>query len=104
MRLSNAWVRLTPPTNLNWILYSRPVSGSVKYGKGLVDVFIIDLGIVGFTRWRKIIPELIAANVMRHHIRGAGLFVHAMSHNLGQALAMSLVSKVSPAKAPALII
>ena len=31
--------------------------------KGLVDVFIIDLGIVGFTRWRKVMPELVAAGV-----------------------------------------
>jgi len=31
--------------------------------KGLVDVFIIDLGIVGFTRWRTVMPELVAAGV-----------------------------------------
>jgi L-alanine-DL-glutamate epimerase-like enolase superfamily enzyme len=29
----------------------------------LVDVFVMDLGIVGFTRWRKIMPELIKAGV-----------------------------------------
>lgn len=32
-------------------------------GKGLVDVFIIDLNIVGFSRWRTVMPELIAAGV-----------------------------------------
>ena len=32
--------------------------------KQLVDVFIIDLGIVGFTRWRKVMPELIRSNVL----------------------------------------
>jgi D-galactarolactone cycloisomerase len=31
--------------------------------KGLVDVFIIDLNIVGFSRWRTVMPELIEANV-----------------------------------------
>ena len=31
--------------------------------KGLVDVFIIDLGVVGFTRWRRIMPELVEAGV-----------------------------------------
>ena len=31
--------------------------------KGLVDVFLLDLGIVGFTRWRRVMPELIAAGV-----------------------------------------
>jgi L-alanine-DL-glutamate epimerase-like enolase superfamily enzyme len=31
--------------------------------KGLVDVFVIDLGIVGFTRWRKVMAELEAAGV-----------------------------------------
>jgi len=29
----------------------------------LVDVFVLDLGIVGFTRWRKLMPELIAAGI-----------------------------------------
>ena len=29
----------------------------------LVDVFVMDLGIVGFTRWRKIMPELVKAGV-----------------------------------------
>ena len=32
--------------------------------KGLVDVFLLDLGIVGFTRWRNIMPKLIDANVL----------------------------------------
>jgi len=32
-------------------------------GKGLVDVFIIDLNIVGFTRWRRVMPELMSAGV-----------------------------------------
>ena len=32
--------------------------------KGLVDVFLLDLGIVGFTRWREIMPKLIDANVL----------------------------------------
>lgn len=32
--------------------------------KGLVDCFVIDLGIVGFTRWRKVMPELAAAEVV----------------------------------------
>ena len=32
--------------------------------KGLVDVFIIDLGIVGFTRWRRVMPELEKASVL----------------------------------------
>ena len=31
--------------------------------KGLVDVFVIDLNIVGFTRWRGVMPELEAAGV-----------------------------------------
>jgi D-galactarolactone cycloisomerase len=29
----------------------------------LVDVFVLDLGIVGFTRWRKLMPELISAGI-----------------------------------------
>ena len=29
----------------------------------LVDVFVLDLGIVGFTRWRKLMPELIEAGI-----------------------------------------
>ena len=29
----------------------------------LVDVFVLDLGIVGFTRWRKLMPELIKAGI-----------------------------------------
>jgi len=29
----------------------------------LVDVFLLDLGIVGFTRWRKVMPELVKAGV-----------------------------------------
>jgi len=32
-------------------------------GKGLVDVFVIDLNIMGFTRWRRVMPELIEAGV-----------------------------------------
>jgi len=32
--------------------------------KGLVDVFLLDLGIVGFSRWRRLMPELVAANVL----------------------------------------
>ncbi len=32
--------------------------------KGLVDVFIIDLGIVGFTRWRRVMPDLEKAGVL----------------------------------------
>ncbi len=30
----------------------------------LVDVFVLDLGIVGYTRWRRIMPELIKAHVL----------------------------------------
>lgn len=30
---------------------------------GLVDVFVLDLGIVGFTRWRKLTPELVKAGI-----------------------------------------
>lgn len=29
----------------------------------LVDVFVLDLGIVGFTRWRKLMPRLISAGI-----------------------------------------
>ena len=29
----------------------------------LIDVFVLDLGIVGFTRWRKLMPELVNAGV-----------------------------------------
>ena len=29
----------------------------------LVDVFVLDLGIVGFTRWRKLMPELTRAGI-----------------------------------------
>jgi L-alanine-DL-glutamate epimerase-like enolase superfamily enzyme len=29
----------------------------------LVDVFVLDLGIVGFTRWRKLMPELAKAGI-----------------------------------------
>jgi D-galactarolactone cycloisomerase len=29
----------------------------------LVDVFVLDLGIVGFTRWRRIMPDLVKAGV-----------------------------------------
>ena len=29
----------------------------------LVDVFVLDLGIVGFTRWRKLMPELVKAGI-----------------------------------------
>ena len=29
----------------------------------LVDVFVMDLGIVGFTRWRKLMPELAQAGI-----------------------------------------
>ena len=32
--------------------------------KGLVDVFIIDLGIVGFSRWRRVMPDLEKAGVL----------------------------------------
>ena len=32
--------------------------------EGLVDVFLFDLGIVGFTRWRRIMPELEGAGVL----------------------------------------
>ena len=32
--------------------------------KALVDCFVIDLGIVGFTRWRKVMPKLAAAGVV----------------------------------------
>lgn len=31
--------------------------------KNLVDAFVIDLNIVGFTRWRRVMPQLIAAGV-----------------------------------------
>ena len=31
--------------------------------KKLVDVFVIDLNIVGFTRWRRVMPELAAAGI-----------------------------------------
>jgi hypothetical protein len=30
----------------------------------LVDVFLLDLGIVGFTRWRHVMPELVKAGVL----------------------------------------
>jgi len=33
------------------------------HAKGLVDVFILDLGVMGFTRWRRMMPELEAAGV-----------------------------------------
>ncbi len=29
----------------------------------LVDVFVLDLGIVGFTRWRRLMPELVRAGI-----------------------------------------
>jgi len=29
----------------------------------LIDVFVLDLGIVGFSRWRRIMPELVKAGV-----------------------------------------
>lgn len=30
----------------------------------LVDVFVLDLGIVGYTRWRRVMPELVRAGVL----------------------------------------
>ena len=38
----------------------------------LVDVFVMDLGIVGFTRWRKIMPELSRPAYKPHHTCGCG--------------------------------
>lgn len=32
--------------------------------KGFIDVLNLDLGIVGFTRWRRIMPELQAMDIM----------------------------------------
>ncbi|MDP6037123.1 MAG: enolase C-terminal domain-like protein [Candidatus Latescibacteria bacterium] len=33
------------------------------HAKGLVDTLVLDLNIVGFTRWRHIMPDLIKANI-----------------------------------------
>jgi len=53
-----------PPTRYGGYTMQHVEDLYALAAKGLVDVFILDLGIVGFTRWRKVMPELEEAKVL----------------------------------------
>lgn len=42
---------------------NSPIGCIVWRSSKLVDVLVLDLGIVGFTRWRQLMPELAKAGI-----------------------------------------
>jgi len=55
--------RADPPTRYGGYT-ERHVNNLFRLARlGLVDVFLLDLGIMGFTRWRNLVPELRAEGV-----------------------------------------
>ncbi|MBI3973323.1 MAG: mandelate racemase [Chloroflexi bacterium] len=55
--------RADPPTKYGGYTPAHVDTLYALAAEGLVDVFLLDLGIVGFTRWRHIMPELAAAGI-----------------------------------------
>lgn len=60
----------SPPTDFGGYTLAFVEQLYALSGEGLVDVWVMDLGIVGFTRRRQVMPRLVAAGAKAPRTRG----------------------------------